>query len=43
MEETCKTCINLCNKKEEGKVCDFYKGEVKELMKEIDKKLEEEI
>lgn len=37
MEKTCKTCINLCNKR--GEVCDLYKGEVQEMMKEIDRKL----
>lgn len=37
MEKTCKTCINLCNKK--GEVCNLYKGEVQEMIKEIDKKL----
>ncbi len=37
MEKTCKTCINLCNKR--GKVCKHYKGEVQEMMKEIDRKL----
>ena len=39
MEKTCKTCINLCNKR--GEVCNLYKGEVQELLKEIDKKLKE--
>ena len=37
MENTCKTCINLCNKR--GEVCDLYKGEVQEMMKKIDRKL----
>lgn len=37
MKKTCKTCINLCNKR--GEVCDLYKGEVQEMLKEIDKKL----
>ncbi len=37
MKKTCKTCINLCNKR--GEVCDLYKGEVQEMIKEIDKKL----
>ena len=37
IEKTCKTCINLCNKK--GEVCNKYKGEVQEMIKEIDKKL----
>lgn len=43
MEKTCKTCINLCNKRGEVKVCDRYKGEVQEMLREIDKKLQEEI
>ena len=34
MEKTCKTCINLCNKR--GEVCQLYKGEVQEMLKEID-------
>lgn len=37
MEKTCKTCINLCNKR--GEVCKHYKGEVQEMIKEIDEKL----
>ena len=37
IEKTCKTCINLCNKR--GEVCNKYKGEVQEIIKEIDKKL----
>lgn len=37
MKKTCKTCINLCNKR--GEICDLYKGEVQEMIKEIDKKL----
>ena len=37
MEKICKTCINLCNKR--GEVCNLYKGEVQEILKEIDKKL----
>ena len=37
MNKTCKTCINLCNKK--GEVCNLYKGEVQEMLKEIDEKL----
>ena len=39
MEKTCKTCTNLCNKR--GEVCNLYKGEVQEMLKEIDKILEE--
>ena len=39
MKNTCKTCINLCNKRGEVKGCDRYKGEVQEMIKEIDKKL----
>ena len=39
MEKTCKTCINLCNKR--GEVCKHYKGEVQEMMKDIDKLLKE--
>ena len=39
MKKNCKICINLCNKR--GEVCNLYKGEVQELMKEIDKLLEE--
>lgn len=39
MEKTCKTCINLCNKS--GEVCNLYKGEVQEMLREIDKKLKE--
>lgn len=41
MEKTCKTCINLCNKR--GEVCDLYKGEVQKLLKEIDRLLEDYI
>ena len=41
MKKTCKTCINLCNKR--GEVCNLYKGEVQEMLREIDKKLKEEI
>lgn len=37
IEKTCKTCINLCNKR--GEVCNLYKGEVQEMIKEIDRKL----
>lgn len=37
MKKTCKTCINLCNKR--GEVCDLYKGEVQEMLREIDRKL----
>lgn len=37
IEKTCKTCINLCNKK--GEVCNLYKGEVQGMLKKIDKKL----
>ena len=37
MKKTCKTCINLCNKR--GEACNLYKGEVQEMIKEIDKKL----
>ena len=37
IEKTCKTCINLCNKR--GEVCNKYKGEVQEMIKEIDRKL----
>ena len=37
MEKICKTCINLCNKR--GEVCNLYKGEVQEMIKEIDRKL----
>lgn len=37
IEKTCKTCINLCNKR--GEVCNKYKGEVQEMIKEIDEKL----
>jgi hypothetical protein len=29
--------MNLCNKR--GEVCNLYKGEVQEMIKEIDKKL----
>ena len=39
IEKTCKTCINLCNKRGEVEGCDRYKGEVQEMIKEIDKKL----
>ena len=39
MEKTCKTCINLCNKR--GEVCDLYKGEVQEMLREIDTMLED--
>ena len=39
MKNTCKTCINLCNKKGEVEGCDRYKGEVQEMIKEIDEKL----
>lgn len=41
MEKNCKTCINLCNKRGEVQDCERYKGEVQELLKEIDKLLEE--
>ena len=41
MEKTCKTCINLCNKR--GEVCDLYRSEVQEMIKNIDKLLEENI
>ena len=37
IEKNCKTCINLCNKR--GEVCDLYKGEVQEMLREIDRKL----
>ena len=37
IEKNCKTCINLCNKR--GEVCNKYKGEVQEMLREIDKKL----
>ena len=37
MEKTCKTCINLCNKR--GEVCNLYKGEVQGMLREIDRKL----
>lgn len=43
MKKTCKTCINLCNKRGEAEGCNRYKGKVQELLKEIDKKLKEEI
>lgn len=39
MEKTCKTCINLRNKR--GEVCNLYKGKVQEMLKEIDKLLED--
>lgn len=39
IEKTCKTCINLCNKR--GEVCNKYKGEVQEMLKKIDRLLEE--
>lgn len=39
MEKTCKTCINLCNKR--GEVCENYKGEVQEMLREIDTMLED--
>ena len=39
MEKTCKTCINLCNKRGEVEGCDRYKGKVQEMLKEIDEKL----
>ena len=41
MKKTCKTCINLCNKR--GEVCKHYKGEVQEMLREIDKLLEDYI
>ena len=41
MEKTCKTCINLCNKRGEVEQCKNHRSEVQEMLKEIDKKLEE--
>ena len=43
MEKTCKTCTNLCNKREKVEGCERYKGEVQEMLREIDKKLKVEI
>jgi len=42
-KKTCKTCINLCNKRGEvcGKLCENYKGEVQEMLREIDIMLED--
>jgi hypothetical protein len=39
MEKTCKTCINLCNKRGEVEGCRKHRSEVQEMIKEIDKKL----
>ena len=39
MEKTCKTCINLCNKRGEVERCDRHRSEVQEMLREIDKKL----
>ena len=39
MKKNCKTCINLCNKRGEVEGCNRYKGEVQEMLKEIDRKL----
>lgn len=41
IEKICKTCINLCNKRGEVEGCDRYKGEVQEMIKEIDKLIKE--
>ena len=41
MEKTCKTCINLCNKRGEVEGCDRHRSEVQEMIKKIDKILEE--
>ena len=43
MEKTCKTCINLCNKRGEVEGRKNHRSEVQEMLKEIDKKLKEEI
>ena len=39
MKKTCKTCINLCNKRGEVEGCDRHRSEVQKMIKEIDKKL----
>ena len=39
MEKTCKTCINLCNKRGKVEGCDRHRSEVQEMIKEIDRKL----
>ena len=39
MEKTCKTCINLCNKRGEVEQCNNHRSEVQEIIKEIDRKL----
>ena len=41
MEKTCKTCINLCNKRGEVEGCKNHRSEVQEMIREIDKLLEE--
>lgn len=43
MNKTCKTCINLCNKRGEVEQCKNYRSEVQEMLKEIDKILEDYI
>lgn len=39
MKKTCKTCINLCNKRGEVEGCKNHRSEVQEMLREIDKKL----
>lgn len=39
MEKTCKTSINLCNKRGEVEQCKNHSSEVHEMLREIDKKL----
>ena len=43
MNKTCKTCINLCNKRGEVEGCKNHRSEVQEMIKEIDKILEDYI
>ena len=43
MEKTCKTCINLCNKRGEVEGWDRHRSEVQEMLKELDKLLKDNI
>lgn len=39
IEKTCKTCINLCNKRGEVEQFKNHRSEVQGMLREIDKKL----
>lgn len=41
MEKTCKTCMNVCNERGKIEGCKKHRSEVQEMIKEIDRKLEE--